>query len=362
VTKKGKIIGISLVISAFAILALAQENAQLLSVQEGPSSGETQNKIIKPKILLERSKKEEGDSYAGIRDITVDETSALYTFDYMNYEIRKYNREGKLLLTFGGTGEEDGKFKHLTSIRAAGGRILAVDSIGLSFFNEEGTFLKKVPYAEEVLTNFPAVFDDGRFVGLQILPDELKIVLSYRSADGKEIGRLAFHEINEFFPGVKKGEDFFLDDTYARGYKYDISPSGEIIWAASDKMSVYGYGKGKSRLVFEEKARPVPFPEELRKPLLERRARTKPPLFTYVPEKYQIIHHLLCGPEGDIWIYVKSEEKTGFLHYSKEGQFEELVTVEADFDMMNALVRIFNGQMYFVVSERDGVKVYSASL
>ena len=98
------------------------------------------NGIIIPKLLLERSRSEEGESYVGIRDITVDENSAVYAFDYMNYFIKKYDKEGKLLFTFGGTGEEEGKFNHLTGIRAVEGRILAVDSIGLSLFDYEGNF------------------------------------------------------------------------------------------------------------------------------------------------------------------------------------------------------------------------------
>jgi len=319
-------------------------------------------RTITPKVILERSKSEEGESYVGIRDITVDENSAVYAFDYMNYEIKKYDREGKLLLTFGGTGEEDGKFNHLTGIRAVEGRILAVDSIRLSLFDYEGNFLDKVPYAKEVLSDLPAIFDDGRFVGSQILADELKTALSYRSIDGKELGRLAFYEIREFFPGIKEGERFFLDDTYVRAYDYAISPDGDIFWSASDALRIYRYSEGESSLFIEEKATAVAFPDELRKPLLERQERTKPPLFSYVPDSYQIIHHLLCGPEGDVWVYVKSRERTGFLHYSKTGKLEAMYEVEADFDMLNAIVRIFNGQMYFVVEERDGVKVYSASL
>jgi hypothetical protein len=319
-------------------------------------------KIMTPKVLLERSRSEEGDEYVGIRDITVDENSAVYAFDYMNYEIKKYNQEGKLLFTFGGSGDEDGKFKHLTGIRAVGGRILTVDSIGQSFFDYEGNFLKKAPFTKEVLTDLPAIFGDGSFVGSQILSDELKTALTYRSADGKEIYRLAFYEINEFFPGIKKGEDFFLDDTYVRAYKYALSPVGDIIWGASDILRIFRYRRGESRIVLEEKATAVPLSDDLRKSLLDRQARTKPPLYTYVPDKYQIIHHILCGSEGDIWVYVKSEEKTGFLRYSNGGKFKSMYAIDADFDMMNVLVRIFNGQMYFVVNERAGVKVYSATL
>ena len=61
-------------------------------------------------------------------------------------------------------------------------------------------------------------------------------------------------------------------------------------------------------------------------------------------------------------MYVKSQERTGFLHFSKTGKLDAFYEVKADFDMMNVIVRIFNGQMYFVINERDGVKVYSASL
>jgi hypothetical protein len=339
--------------SVFVILCFSAEIS---------SKGLQQTGIITPKVLLERSRSEEGESYVGIRDITVDESSAIYAFDYRNYNIQKYNKEGKPLFTFGASGEEGGKFYHLTGIRAVEGRILAVDSIGLSLFDYGGKFLKKHPYAKEVLVDHPAIFDDGRFVGNQILADELKTALIYCDADGKELNRLASYEINEFFPGVKKGEDFFLDNTYARAFCYTITPDGDILWAASDALKINRFSGGESSLFVEDVATAVPFPEKLRKPLLDRQSRTKPPLFAYVPDSYQIVHHLLCGPEGDVWVYVKSRERTGFLRYSKEGKLEGVYEVHADFDMMQAIVRIFNSRMYFVVNEREGVKVYFTPL
>jgi hypothetical protein len=318
--------------------------------------------IIEPKVLLERSRAEEGESYVGIRDITVDESSSIYTFDYRNYNIKKYDKEGKPLITFGGTGDEDGKFSHLTGIRAVDGRIFAVDFTGLSLFDYGGEFLQKHPYEKDVKIEHPAIFDDGKFVGSHILADELKTALIYRAMDGNELNRLASYEISEFFPGVKKGEDFFLDNTYARAYHYAISPDGDILWAASDALKIYRFRGGESLLFIEETATPVPFPDELRKPLLDRQSRTKPPLFAYVPESYQIVHHLACGPDGDVWVYVKSKERTGFLRYSKQGRLKEVYEVHADFDLMKAIVRIFNGVMYFLVDEREGVKVYFTPL
>ncbi len=318
--------------------------------------------IITPKVLLERSRSAEGESYVGIRDITVDENSAIYAFDYQNYNIQKYDKEGKPLFAFGGTGDEDGKFSHLTGIRAVDGRVLAVDFSGLSLFDYKGEFLKKHPYEKEVKVEHPAIFDDGKFVGSEILADELKTALIYHAVDGKELNRLASYEINEFFPGVKEGEDFFLDNTYARAYSYTISRDGDILWAASDALKIYRFRGGESRLFIEETATAIPIPDELRKSLLDRQSRIKPPLFTYVPDNYQIVHHLLCAPDGDVWVYVKSRERTGFLSYSKQGKLEGVYEVDADFDMMKAIVRIFNDIMYFVVNEKDGVKVYFTPL
>lgn len=318
--------------------------------------------IIAPKVILERSRSEEGKSYVGIRDITVDKNSAIYAFDYSNYIIKKYDSEGNPLFTFGGAGEEEGKFHQLTGIRAVEGRILAVDFIGLLLFNYEGKFLEKRSYVREVRVEHPAIFEDGKFVGSQILAEERKIALILRAADGKELSRLASYEISEFFPGIKDGEKFFLDDTYVRTYCYAISPDGDILWSASDTLRINRFREGESSLFIEEAATAVPFPDELRTPLLERQSRTKPPLFAYVPDRYQIIHHLLCDPEGGVWVYVKSRERTGFLRYSKEGKYEGVYAVKMDFDPMKAIVRIFNGCMYFVVNERDRVRIYSAEL
>lgn len=61
-------------------------------------------------------------------------------------------------------------------------------------------------------------------------------------------------------------------------------------------------------------------------------------------------------------MYVKSRERAGFLRNSKQGKLEGVYEVDADFDMMKAIVRIFNDIMYFVVNERERVKIYSAKL
>ena len=84
----------------------------------------------------------------------------------------------------------------------------------------------------------------------------------------------------------------------------------------------------------------------------------------YVPDYYQIIFHLLVNEDGDIWIYLKSLEKTGFLRYSAQGNLKGFYMVEADFDITDAdhILRIHNNRMYFLVKGRKSLKIYTAEL
>ena len=212
------------------------------------------------------------------------------------------------------------------------------------------------------MTDHPAIFIDGSFVGLQILPDELKTVLTYRSAEGEEVDRLAFYDLQEFFPEIKTGDDFFLNNVYARSYCYTFNSQGDILWAASDDFKIQQYSQGESHSVLTGDYTPVPFPENEKEALQAQKDKLKPPLFLYVPDKYHLIHHLLVGPGGDIWVYIKSLEKTGFLRYSSRGQEKGFYSVNSDFDMTKAIVRIFHNQIYFLIGERGSAQVYMAEI
>lgn len=293
-----------------------------------------------------------------IRDIAVAPDGSIFTFDYTEYRIKKFDRDGKFLLEFGGPGTGEGQFTHLTGIGACGGKLLAVDSVGLLTFDLNGRFLGKTAFPEEVTPNYSRVFEDGRYVGELIVAPELKAVVALRSPQGRELDRLASHDLKEFFPELKAGEEFYLSDEYARNYFYALSPDGGIVWAASDAARVFLYKDGKSQPVISESLTPVPLPEADRAKLLSRKEKAKPPFFAYVPDRFPLVRHLAVGPDGDIWICVRSVEKTGFLRYAKEGKAKGLSPVASDFDMGRAVVRIFGNRMYFI----SGKVLYAADL
>jgi hypothetical protein len=307
--------------------------------------------VLVPRLVLESPDK-------GIRDIAVSPDGSIFTFDYGEYKIRKYDRDGRFLLEFGGTGSGDGQFTHLTGLRALRDRLLAVDSVGLLTFDLDGRFLGKQTFAGEIIPNFAAAFEDGRYLGFQILASELKAVLTLRSSRGEELDRLGSYDLKEFFPGLKAGEKFFLNDDYARNYLYAWGQNGDVYWAASDALRIFRYRGGTSKIVFSEDVAAAPFPETEKAELQEKKARIKPPLFLYVPEVYPLLWHLAVGPGGDLWIYIKSQERTGFLRLSGEGISKGFASVSADFDVIKATVRIFGGRMYFILDQ----SLYAADL
>jgi hypothetical protein len=329
-------------------------------------TAEIMSGTIKPELFFQTREDDPEYSFPSARDMAFDSEDSFYIFDYFDNTIKKYDSNGEHLKTFGGKGQGAGEFTHLTGIRNVGNRLLAVDSVGLLSFNLDGYFLNKKSFAEEVLTEYPAIFDEGDYVGQQIHAAELKVILTFRSSMGEEYDRLAFYDIREFFPEIDEGEDFFLSSEHARSYRYALNQEENILWAASDEFKIYRYheGEGKSIVVISEDYSPVPYPAEEKEALLEKKAKIKPPLFLYVPEIYQLIFHLLVGPEGDIWIYLKSLEKTGFLRYSAQGSLKGFYTIDADFDVTEAdqIVRIYKNRMYFLVKGRKSLKIYAADL
>ncbi len=138
---------------------------------------------------------------------------------------------------------------------------------------------------------------------------------------------------------------------YARTYLYAADAGNDVLWSASDALRVYRYRDGRSQLVLTEDLTPVPLADADRAALQARKAKVRPPLYLYVPERYPLVRHLAVGTDGDLWIVVRSQEKTGVLHYSTDGAAKGFATMPAEFDMTRAVVRVFGDRMFFIVGK-----------
>lgn len=304
-----------------------------------------------------------GDStFTAARDITVDRAGNVFIFDYGSYLIRRYDSAGTLVATFGGSGTEPGRFGHLMAIRADGDSLLALDPGSISVFDLSGNLRSRRPLADTVTCDLPRLRPDGRWAAACIAQATAEQTLSYRSASGTEERRPASYALSEAFPGVEPGADFFVNRTQARDYLYDFTPDGRLAWAASDRLRVLVDRAGADETLFEAEATALPFPAESIAALRERQARVPPPFFMNVPERYQLIQHLLVAESGDVWLYVTSQERSGLLRLSPTGRERGFFVLDAAFDPLSARLTAANGRLYFMVPGRRETAVYSVAL
>lgn len=313
-------------------------------------------------VFLQSRTDDANYQFTAPRNFTFDQANNLYIFDYMENYIKKYDPQGNFITEFGKQGTGTGEFEHLMAIAVFQDTLYALDSIALLKFSLKGDYISIDPFSENAICDLPKIWEDGSFIGEKINPASLQRELTLYGSDGQALKQLAAYDLKEFFPDLEKEKDFFLNPDQTRLYLYDITPSGDIYWAASDDFSVYRTKNGHSELIISGTDTPLNFPEEQKIKLAAKQDSIKenmPELHMFVPERYQLLYQLFLGEEEDIWLYVKSRERVGFIRYTAAGKEVGFYSIAADFDMSQAKVQIFQKKIYILTAQRRQFIVYS---
>jgi hypothetical protein len=296
------------------------------------------------------------------RDLTVDRAGNVFVFDYDEYFIRRYDSAGTLLATFGGVGDQPGRFEHLMAIRAHGDSLLALDAGSVALFDLAGNLRARRSLADTVVCDHPRLHPDGRWAAACFVSAAAEHTLTYRRADGSEARTVASYSLGEVFPGVEPGELFYVNPTQARTYRYDFTSDGRLVWLTSDRLRVLMDRDGVDVTLFEAAATAVPYPEDEIAAMAERQAGLRPPLFMNVPDRFQLVQHLVVAESGEVWLYLTSQERTGLLRLSETGREAGFYAVAADFDLLSARLTTANGRLYFMVPSSAETALYSVAL
>lgn len=99
----------------------------------------------KEKLIISKTFPEEGVYFKAVPTIDVDEAGNIYAVGNREHMVFKFSPDGKLLLKFGGMGQGPGELQwpYYLSISKNLKLILVEDDIGVSFFSEDGIFIKR---------------------------------------------------------------------------------------------------------------------------------------------------------------------------------------------------------------------------
>lgn len=319
---------------------------------------------IEPDLLFKYQSADSAPKFMMPREFTVDREQNIFLFDYMSNRIVKFSPSGKPLTEFGQKGKGDHEFKHLTAIKVFKNRLLALDANGILTFDLEGNFLKRTSFPESVTCEFPKILSQTTFAGEWNHAAELKKILTLRDIKGPELSRLTAYDLRIFFPDLKKGEDFFLNDTYARFFLYDSLGKDGVVWARSDENRIFKFMGNKSIPLITIKATPVTFPKAEQARMRNQQAQLKkqmPSLHMYIPKVYPLIQKLFTG-KNEIWVYLFSKERKGLLRFNHNGQENRFYQLPPDLKIRKARIKIIADRIYFMIPGRKSFKILTSPL
>jgi hypothetical protein len=294
------------------------------------------------------------------RDLSVGPSGNIFIFDYDDYFIHGFDQSGNSVSTFGGALTDEGGFHHLMAIQARGDSLLALDAGSTSVFGPDGALRSHRAFSDTIVCDLPRLGPQGIWAGEWITDETAEKTLTLRGSLGQEETRVAGYSLGQFFPGVEPGGFFFIGQTQAPSFHYDFLQDGQLVWGSSSELVVHrGTPPDGGAALFRAEGLPIPFPPEEIQRMREEQANLSPPLFMNVPEHYQLIHHLLVDETGEIWLFVMTIDRTGFIHLSNTGREMGFYEVETGFDLLSARVTAAGNRLYFMVHSGEETQIYT---
>lgn len=137
-------------------------------------------------------------------------------------------------------------------------------------------------------------------------------------------------------------------DTHA----YDFNSKREIIYGKTNEYEVYRWIDGKKEQIIKEKYTVKLLPNEKReKGRLEKRNGWSD--FYISNHYYPKIRNIMIDKEDNIWFFITSVERTGFMKYSNKGGF--LAFYEIDPWYLFEYTKFYMSDNYIYCIERDSV-------
>jgi len=287
-----------------------------------------------------------------IRTFRVDEKGNIFVIDAGANKLLKFNESGHLIWSKGKRGQGPGEFQLLLGIELSRNNMVIVYDFGnkrISFFNENGEFVKDLSVKKYSLLNRVDDDNDGFFYGVLTEYFEDKSIQSLKKFN-KTFGAI----LKEFFQIERKRTpnkvQFISPQIFFR-----IRNDGLIIYANNWEYIFYlANGNGVVKKIIRNEYKPVKYTEADKKREFEERykGRTLPPELKFIfPDYYPPIEHLLLDDQNNIFVRTYERTKEGAHYYdyfNAEGRYI------ASFPMKETIFCIRGDRFYTLEEDKDG--------
>jgi hypothetical protein len=280
-----------------------------------PPEGSPSSIVLKLDLVIGSQAENEEYMFYDLRSIQVDDQENIYVLDWKEIKIKVFDKNGKLLRSFGQRGQGPGEMSMPTRMEIAPGNNLIIDDLGnqkLIFYSLDGRFIKEIPtgkYWSSIAFKFDSkgfIYADTRSYG-ETMTSELKKF----DSNLKPVATLASFE-------EKRSPS---EQAFSTRISHNVTQDDEVIWLITSKYEltvVNSEGNTIKRILKDHD--PVTITKKIKEDLINENFgdRGIPPGMTFeVPSHFPPARYFIVDDEGRMYVSTyEHEEKDGMDYLS----------------------------------------------
>lgn len=265
--------------------------------------------LLKEDLVVGKEAGESGYLFAGLRSVGVDDQENIWTLDWQDIKIRIFDKNSKLISTFGKKGQGPNELQSPIRMAVTGdGTGVFLDLNKIAFYALDGRCLKEISTAR---TNpFRLKIDGKGFIYLDSMDMRKTKVLTLTKFDPelKPIAMVASYE-EPFVPGTSNP---FTTILY-----FHATKDGRLIWLVTKKYEFHVLDSGGKpiRKIVKDYTPLKISADEQKRILKERYADIPYKLKIEFPEAYPPVEYFFGDDEDRLYARTHEEDGRGGLWY-----------------------------------------------
>ena len=278
-----------------------------------PPEGSPSSLVLKLDLVIGGQAENEEYIFYDLRSVQVDDQENIYVLDWKEIKIKVFNKNGKLIRSFGQTGQGPGEMSMPSRMEISPGNNLIIDDLGnqkLIFYSLNGRFIKEIPtgkYWSSISFKFDSkgfIYADTRSYG-ETMTSELKKF----DSNLKPVATLASFE-------EKRSPS---EQAFITRISHNVTRDNNIIWLITSKYEltvVNSEGRTIKRIMKDYD--PIKITKKIKEDLIKEEFgdRGIPPGMTFeVPSHFPPTRYFIVDDEGRIFVSTYEYEDRDGIHY-----------------------------------------------